>query len=587
MSYSIPLGGQINFELVRGDYTPPNGSYIQFPTVEYTAPPAAGVDFIMGATDYVPPLDSAVHFPDPEKLLRVFLEQTYDLELYGIIYGFAEQLYGNVPIAYGINEQPYLLTRVVAQFVEQIYGLKLSVILVQLYGDVPLVTAILDQYYDDGGRLRATLEQFWGDYNIVRNSNDQPYFFPALLTQVLEQRYSISANDIFKMSEQVYNISGVDYVRQFVNQPFSLLDDGSQVAVGNNQVIVTSSTGVETALSFFHINVESTSDQYCMSCEVHLASQIDYERCRILDDLTVTIGSDVFEFFIESRQRNRSHGNAQYSISGLSKTALLDSPYTEGITNEEGLTGMASAIVTTLAAGYTVNWNTVDWFIPTDTLMPSDETPLSIIRNIAAAAGAIIQTEPNGEMTIEPRYVTTLNPSTPINWYTITPAYTLSDAFDFFNTGETFEFRPGYNRYLITDSETSEQTVRFEEESISATEKLVRTYQVPWTGIFDVGHTGCSWVTLFDEGVENRLIEDEIVEFIDGAGSTSYPIYSIDGDPHWQCDNLGAVTFEEDGSLTSAIENESLLRISYYTRCQVYRVINPEDEELQLVAEEV
>ena len=149
-----------------------------------------------------------------------------------------------------------------------------------------------------------------------------------------------------------------------------------------------------------------------------------------------------------------------------------------------------------------------------------------------------------------------------------------------------FPHRPGYNRYLISDQLTSGDSLRLEEEAITSTTKYIRAYQTPWVDDFSLRHTGGSWVTIEPLGIEVRLIEDEIVEFIAGTGNTSYPIYERVA-ARWLQTNLGTVTFAEDGRLESSVAGESLLKISYRTKCRKYLATDQEDEQVQLVAEGV
>jgi len=492
------------------------------------------------------------------------LEQPYDLTPY-MVTRLLEQLY---TIA-GVE---------VVQTLVQIYGLKMVVLLTQYYGDTPALVKMLEQWYGDAAQLRTMLEQPYDDAYRLVTSLEQPYALPDFLQKVLEQRYSIAGAELVAISEQLYSLQGTDLVRRQLIQPFSLLSGESQMLTYTTQVVVDGTNG-EFDLQFYHINIEATRDQYCMSCEVHLAGQADYLRCRVLDDLTITVDSVVFTFFVESKQRNREHNTAEYVIKGLSKTALLDAPYAEPFTGD--LSGMASAIVAGLAAGYTTNWDTVDWHIPADTFMPADQTPLAIIRTIAQAAGAIIQTEPDGTLTIEPAY-----PIAVYRWPTAAIDHHLSDALDFFTTGENYDHRPGYNRYLISDQLTSDDSLRLEEEAITSATKYIRAYQTPWADDFSLRHTGGDWVYLEPLGIEERLIEDEVVEFISGTGNTSYPIYARVA-VEWLQTNLGTVTFAEDGTLESSVTGESLLKISYRTKCRKYLATDHEDEQVQLVAEGV
>ena len=511
------------------------------------------------------------------------LEQGYSLTL--DINGILDQLYSltsDVGLAfleqiYGLRtsqslKQVYALTFDILQALNQIYGLKESVSLVQYYGDALTLNSVLKQYYGDAALVQVAIEQKYGDALQLYAQLDQPYTYPKALQSILEQKYSISSVSLLSISEQMYTLNANNFLRGNLDQIYAILGGITQELSYNISVTIGG-----RIVQVSHINIEGSQDQYCLSCELHLGTQSDFVQSNVLDDVVVTIGSDVFYFFVEAKKRRRGYATAEYIITGLSKTALLDAPYAHTISGE--LTGLASEIVSSLAVGYTVNWQTVDWFIPPQTLMPANQTPLQIIHDITEAAGAIIQTELDGVITIEPLY-----PVSVPDWEQSTVYYGMSDALDFFTVGENFEHRLGYNKYLISDQLTSKDTIKLEEEGITSSRKYVRVYQTPWKNDFTLRHTGGTWVILESLGIEERVITDEIVEFVSGTGTTQYPIYSRIS-IEWLQDNLGNITFGEDGILESDIKAESLLKISYKTKCRKYLAADTKIEPVQMVAE--
>ena len=492
-------------------------------------------------------------------IVRASLVQIYDLEALRVR---------------GAITQVYTLSFAAIGLLAQVYGIKMLGILRQPYGDAHAIMARLVQWYGDAATARRMLDQLYGDALMLRTSLEQEWNYPALLTRILVQRYGISGHALRRVAVQQWAIKGIEMVRAGLGQPWLIMDGSGRVDRVEATVTVG---GVE--VSFTHINIEASRDQYCLSCEIHLASQTDYVRCRVMDELVVRAAGQDFIFFLESRQRRRGHPTAEYTIHGLSRTALLDAPYAEPVPLDAVITGMASEIAAGLAPGYAIDWRTVDWHIPADTLMPGDQTPLAVIRQIAAAVGAVLQTEPDGTMVVEPAY-----PVPVPDWPMAPVEQTLSDAMDFFSAGETFDHRPGHNRFLVGDQMASQDTLRLEAEDESAFARIIRAYQTPWADDFDLRHTGGDWVALEPEGIEERVIEDEIVEIVSGTGNTRYPIYERLA-MAWLRQDLGTVTVSEDGTVRAAIEGESLLRITYRTRCRRYRMTDQRAEQVQVVAE--
>jgi len=454
---------------------------------------------------------------------------------------------------------------------EQFYGLKLTALVSQFYGDTPKILQHLIQHYGDAAAVKRALVQMYGDALALRRLLDQPYILPAQLAAFIEQRYGISGTELTTVVEQLWDLKGVNEAKRALVQPFGILAEAPQLLT----YTVAVTTGGLT-IDPLHISVEASQDQYCLSCEIHCGTQADYLACVVGADLQIVINEETFAFFIESRNRNRGHGTAEYIIHGLSRTALLDAPYADVVSGE--LTGMASALVAGLAPGFTINWRTLDWFIPENILMPADQTPLAVIRTLAHAAGAIVQTEKDGTLTVEPRYRVAVN-----QWDTVPVEYHLADSLDFFSTSETFEHRLGHTAFLVSDQLTSQTTLRLEEETLSDTAKYIRGYKTPWTDDFTLRHSGGVWVTIEPLAVEASE-KSEVVEFVAGDGRTGYPIYAI-ADLAWLQTPLGSVTHSEDGRLVADVAGESLLAITYRTQCRTWRVVNARNEQVQFIVD--
>jgi len=511
-------------------------------------PPAGNAIHFVTAPDYTPPAGNAVHFvtgSDP------------------VI---------TTPVRAAV-EQVYVLTAQAVAVLSQIYGIKLTTFVSQFYGDTPKILQHLIQHYGDAAAVKRALVQMYGDAVVLRSILDQPYVLPAQLAAFIEQRYGISGAELITVVEQLWALKGVDEVKRVLDQPFGILADPGQLL---SYSIVATVQGLSFTPAA--VSLERSQSQYCVTCELQVVNQSEYIACQIGGDLLLDINGIIINLFIESKSRNRGHGSVDYVISCLSKSALLDAPYAEPVLEE--LTGMASNIVSGLAPGFVVNWRTIDWFIPPNTLLPSDKTPLETIKDIAHAGGAIIQTELDGTITVEPLYVVGVP-----DWEGAVVDYSLSDSLDFLNTSETFDHRLGYNRFLVSDQLTSQTTTRLEEENISDTSKYIRGYKTPWTDNFSMRHSGGNWVTVEQLPIEVAE-KTEVVEFVAGEGGVSYPIYDIIT-MVWLQEPLGAVTHSEDGRLVANVKGESLLSITYQTKCRVWKVVNPRNEQVQFIVDEV
>jgi hypothetical protein len=510
---------------------------------------------------------NAAYLSDFDMLLSIYMAATRGPR------GKVSCVYDLVPwmVRAGIG-QIYDLTFHLAAAIEQTYGIKLGAILSQPYGDVGTIRQESVQWYGNASLIRAAMTAVYGPAIRTSALLNHIYSLPDQVLVSAWQSYAISGATPRGVLAQTFNLSSTDLVRNFSANPYAILGDNGQVLAYTTSVIAGGAT-----INPSGISISGSLNEYCLSCDLELATQADYLACAVGVDLEVTINSETYRFFVEGRGRSREHGSTGYTIHGLSKTALLDAPYSGPVSVE--LTGMASTIAASLAPGYALQWDTVDWLIPANTLLPADKTPLEVLRELAHAAGAIIQTAPDGTLIVQANYIQAV-PS----WGTATPDYLLSDSLDFFTDSAEYEHRDGYNKFLISDQLTTNDTVRLEEETVTDTTKLIRGYKTPWEETFTLRHTSGDWVTIEPLGVET-IDKIEVIEFVAGTGRTQYPIYGIT-DMAWLQNNLGVVTHSEDGSLESSVPEESLLSITYQTKCLKWKAVNPQSEKVQFVAEE-
>lgn len=474
----------------------------------------------------------------------------------------------------------YYLTDAVGQGVlAQPWGLRMSRDLVEPWANAPVRVAGLAQPWRDAGELARGLVQPWQDAAPLSAGLAQEWDILGALAAQLVQPWAIAADAALVGSlAQGWDLRDVVPLSVPVVQPWSIGEDGSLL----RYAVSVSVDGVAIGIS--HLNIEADRAQDVLSCEIHPETEGDWLRCRFGAALVVTItsdaGTETFRFVVTAPRISEQHGEPRWVVEAMSPAALLGDPWGVPVSGE--LSGLASQIAADLVAGSGValTWATVDWAIPAACWIAADERPLALLKTLAAAVGAVVQSQPDGSLRIEPDYPVPLP-----RWASTAPGLGLTETLDVFSVSSDPDYRPGYNRYLVGDQGTAAaaEGLRLEEETISATVKLCRGYQVPWIGAFTLAHTGGDWVQVEALGIETRQ-ETEVVEFVAGSGRTRYPIYSRDAIA-WLQTNLGTVTVAEDGTLSSAIAGQSLLRITYTTRCRKWRVRDARNEQLQLVAE--
>jgi hypothetical protein len=504
-----------------------------------------------------------------------YLDQGYSLST--DILNFIDEIYG---LKLGASLlQPYIIYQFLSSYFDQTYGLRLESPLNQIYFDSPVLKSFIDQNYRDANQLFRALIQTWGDAARITGYINQEYDLPDFLRNSLVQKYALTAAAIRQLLVEQYNLSQYNLIASRLEQTYIIAPAGSLYYRPTISVVVD---GIKINPS--HINIECSRDENVMTCEMTLYSQIDYLVCELLSEIVIIIDAEEYHFLVNPKpSRNRNVGETTYTVRGESRAILLDAPFSEQIKQQIG-PGMASALVSDLAtmADIDIQWEIVDWYIPADTLYANDETPLSIIRKIVAAAGAILQSDPDGTLRVSSYY-----PFSVPDWLTNTPDFYLTDQDNFFTLSENPETRPGYNKYTISDQLSAQSGVTLEEKQISDTVKEIKAYQVPWDGLNrPLLHSGGPWVRIEPMGSAIETITAEQIEIVNGTGKTSKPIYAMIHREYKQV-VLGVISFSEDGTLKTEIVGESLVKVTYQTMYWKFQVTDNQKEAVQCYVEEL
>ncbi len=144
-------------------------------------------------------------------------------------------------------------------------------------------------------------------------------------------------------------------------------------------------------------------------------------------ELAAMINGTEFRLLAERVARSRGFGKSSISISGRGIAALLDTPYApaSSMYSATAITAQqaAEAALSGSPAGWTLDWQLIDWLLP-DGVWSHQGSPISAISRIAAAAGGYVQADPLAQILhILPRY-----PAAPWDWLSATPDYVVPSA---------------------------------------------------------------------------------------------------------------------------------------------------------------
>ena len=334
------------------------------------------------------------------------------------------------------------------------------------------------------------------------------------------------------------------------------------------------------------IGISLTIDRgaYAITGTLELGTEAEFAACTIGRDIALQIGAEPVQLRVADRKRSRAHGQWRYTVELQSPSAWLDAPWAEQAAGT--YSGTAASIAASLAAGaehpVALAWQTVSWPIPADTVLANGSSPLELIRQIKDAAGAVLQSLPDGSLVVEPEYPVALP-----QWAATAPSYTVVEAAEVVSAEDDADWRDGSNAYLVGNVSAGNSSaggdIRISEVDNPDGGKSIRVATVPWNPSMRLSHRGGTWVQLSGLGDRSRQ-ETETVQVVDGVGRLQYRFDGLVASDYLEAE-LGAISIAEEGTITTATLGDTLIALTYTTRSRDYQLINPRAEEVMVVAE--
>ena len=502
----------------------------------------------------------------------------------------------NISMYYG--DKPVVLSDKILRYNE---ATKNSKIIEENYSDYPVKIKITEEEYNDKAVLkRRYIESYTSSIFSKKVISQIWNIFPSVMLEIEETYKIITGDSAIKDFSEIYDFYILNKVSKQYEERYYMVSNSSLIKNITANVFVN---GI--FVDIIGINIDSGIDKYAILGSLTLASEADYINCPLLGEVECVLNDYSFKFFIENRGKQIANEGTSYTVSMVSPTAKLDSPYSKTMVLSFNNGLYASEIVQQMAdyKNIIVDWQLdVDWIIPSYAISANGETPLAVIKKIVNAVGGIVQTKPNGDMAIISQY-----PISPKDFEIEEPTVIFSSETDIISMEDSIEINDGTNAFVITDQGTSGAEIKLEEINISDTEKLVRGFRIPFAdGPFDLVTSGGDFISInktigfitavipVDFNTSDNSEEWEYIEFIDWVGKTQYPIYEVDGvsiiEWEWLSEDLGSFQISENGTLTCTSKigkSESLLRIKYNTKYWEWVVTGPESRHAQLYVPEL
>ena len=404
----------------------------------------------------------------------------------------------------------------------------------------------------------------------VTNTIPIVYNINGLIARTVNVRYGINLR-VRQDNTLRYDIIEYDRVSQSVSLLYNIVD---KAVIQHESTCSVKVGGV--AIAAETVTIEAEEGSYCISCEVVLLKKNDWLLCTVGSTLSITINGMEYGFVIDSPGRGRKFNKTGYTVRARSKTSELDFPTAEAVSFTNAST-TANTLCASLcsACGIALDWRILDWSLLAGVVVAEGDAPLNIVRKIAAAAGAVLQSTIDGE-TLIVQYKHQGGTATRI----------FTDELNILRWVETQYKGSGFNSVRISDrsivSEDDSAYIYIElddvrnggQSSFNITDTIyLRVYSSePYTMQVTSG-------TITRIAVDEvRLANGDIILF-DGEvyPSVSKPIDSV-GDVIWYGNDLGAVSKVVASEVSAELagpETLGIAKTAYNVKHDVWRLVPP------------
>ncbi|OQY55455.1 MAG: hypothetical protein B6247_07780 [Candidatus Parabeggiatoa sp. nov. 2] len=300
-------------------------------------------------------------------------------------------------------------------------------------------------------------------------------------------------------------------------------------------------------------------DTYLWTGSCRLAYLADYMRVRIGDLVVLYLQGFSYSLIVQSR--SHSVEGQTGAIHLIVRVSSLTVRLAEEKITKTWNAMTALSICKDVAKGFDIEWQIINWLIPAGRFTVFDQTPIEIIRRIAKAAGAIVQTTREGKLRVQYQTAFKKRCAAP-------PSRVYTHIFLFKEESPHGQY---YNACIISDGEERENEERHyfaQYIELNRYSGTLSVYSQPWHDQFTIVHAGHKSIRIGTAQIKYRT-ETEQVEFKAGLATVSYPIYRLQR-VKWQSKNLGSPVWQSDRQelklTVSGINGYGLAQVDYLVR---------------------
>jgi uncharacterized protein YkwD len=451
--------------------------------------------------------------------------------------------------------------------------------------------------------------RIWNTVYVIEDHN-APFALVSSALAALEADYSLNLNvrqSMVAPYQASYGVRQADQAKwdirsvntaQAANKGFWSIAEGGAALF--ETVATLTVNGVALPIADAVVSQSETATAW--EARIRLTDIEDYVLIKDRDEVVLTLGGEAYTLIVTGKSINRG-GPAQVDVqlSAKSPSVLLDAPFAEQIsyTNDDPVD--ARAAVEAMLGTSITNWDITNWMLPALRISFENVTPLEAAKRLVEAAGAVIVSERNGDLTVRllyPKAMNTLN--------TVGVDHTFTDEDDTLSVSEEHEAREEYNLFRISEGSTAFAD-RMEYEALfipdggkdekgeptgtqSPDKGTLRVFTSPYRSTFYLINTQSPNTTSISGGGEAYDDREETVQFAAGMAGLQAPIHILDS-VEWLSQSLGGLSFEVGSTQitgSNAVnQGYALATIKYKTRAFEYAVAGTAGKSALILLEDL
>ncbi|MBF0339374.1 MAG: hypothetical protein HQL95_00245 [Magnetococcales bacterium] len=196
--------------------------------------------------------------------------------------------------------------------------------------------------------------------------------------------------------------------------------------------------------SVISATLSQAEQDYAWSGTLEVTNPASFQRIQITDPIDLELGGEVFKLIVDNKTIERDGvGMPRLMVSVISPTARFTTPRATPLERVWDAPVWARDAAEE-AVGETIEWDLVNWLITGGRLAVHDASPMDVVRTIAAAAGGLVESLPDGTLRVRHRF-----PVAVPSWATAPVNHVLTDESDNLSCRESHILRTRVNKVLV------------------------------------------------------------------------------------------------------------------------------------------